>query len=98
MIVKKFKLNGTYPIDASIDAIRDQRAKNRILARIRRLALGNRGDYKNIEGNLYELRIDVGQGWRVYYTQENSELVLLMIVGSKPDQSKDIEKIKGWLS
>jgi putative addiction module killer protein len=98
MIVKKFKRNGIYPIDESIAAIRDQRAKDRILTRIRRLALGNRGDYKNIEGKLYELRIDVGQGWRVYYTQENSELVLLMIAGSKPDQSTDIEKIKGWLS
>lgn len=43
-------------------------------------------------------RIDVGQGWRVYYTQEDAELVLLMIAGAKPDQSKDIDKIKGWLS
>ena len=76
----------------------DQRAKERILVRLRRLEKGNRGDHKHIEGKLYELRIDVGQGWRVYYTQEDKELVLLMIAGSKPDQSKDISKVKGWLS
>ncbi|AHF01701.1 addiction module killer protein [Thiomicrospira aerophila AL3] len=66
-------------------------------ARLRRLEQGNRGDFKNIEGQLYELRIDVGQGWRVYYKQAHSELVLLMIAGLKPHQSKDIEKVKGWL-
>lgn len=98
MVIKKFKLNERYPFDESMQLIKDQRAKERILARLRRLELGNKGDYKNIEGKLYELRIDVGQGWRVYYTQEEAELVLLMIVGTKPDQSKDIEKIKGWLS
>lgn len=98
MIIKKFKLNDRYPFDDAMHNIKDQRAKERILVRLRRLELGNRGDHKNIEGKLYELRIDVGQGWRVYYTQEDSELVLLMIVGAKSNQSSDINKIKGWLS
>ena len=59
--------------------------------------MGNRGDFKHLDGALYELRIDVGQGWRVYYQQVDNECVLLMIVGAKPNQQKDIEKLKGWL-
>lgn len=97
MIIKKFKLNDLYPFDESLAVIKDPIAKARILTRLRRLEQGNRGDFKNIEGQLYELRIDVGQGWRVYYKQAHNELVLLLIAGSKPHQSKDIEKIKGWL-
>ncbi|WP_051083143.1 type II toxin-antitoxin system RelE/ParE family toxin [Hydrogenovibrio halophilus] len=85
------------PFDESLSAIKDPVAKARVLTRLRRLEQGNRGDHKNLEGQLYELRIDVGQGWRVYYKQEESELVLLLIAGSKPNQSKDIKKIKGWL-
>lgn len=98
MLIKKFKLNDRYPFDDSMQTIKDQQAKDRILARLRRLEQGNRGDHKHIEGRLYELRVDVGQGWRIYYTQENSELVLLMIAGAKPSQRNDIDKIKGWLS
>lgn len=41
--------------------------------------------------------IDVGEGWRVYYTHENEQIVLLMIVGSKKTQINDIALVKEWL-
>ncbi|BBP43447.1 type II toxin-antitoxin system RelE/ParE family toxin [Thiosulfativibrio zosterae] len=97
MIIKKFRLDGGYPFDESLAQIKDPLAKSRVLARLRRLELDNRGDFKNIEGSLYELRIDVGQGWRVYYQQKGDELVLLFLTGNKSTQSKDIEKVKGWI-
>jgi len=73
MVIKKFKINNQFPFDESFAGIKDPVAKGRILTRLRRLEQGNRGDFKNIEGQLYELRIDVGQGWRVYYKQAHSE-------------------------
>jgi len=97
MNISKFMLGNDCPFDESLNKIKDGQAKARILARLRRFQLGNRGDFKHIEHNLYELRIDVGKGWRVYYQQQGSELVLLYLAGSKATQSKDIAKVKGWI-
>ncbi|MBF6058470.1 MULTISPECIES: type II toxin-antitoxin system RelE/ParE family toxin [Thiomicrorhabdus] len=97
MKIQKFWLDGFCPFDESLNQIKDKHARARILTRLRRLELGNRGDFKNIEGNLYELRIDVGKGWRVYYQQQGNDFVLLYLTGNKATQSKDIEKVKGWI-
>ncbi|WP_029407693.1 type II toxin-antitoxin system RelE/ParE family toxin [Thiomicrorhabdus sp. Milos-T2] len=98
MQIQKFWLGDVCPFDESLNQIKDKQAKARILTRLRRLELGNRGDFKNIEANLYELRIDVGKGWRVYYQQQGNELVLLYLTGTKASQTKDIEKVKGWIN
>lgn len=98
MKIKKFWLESFCPFDDSLNKIKDKQTKARILARLRRLELGNRGDFKNIEGSLYELRIDVGKGWRVYYQQQGTDLVLLYLTGNKATQKKDIEKVKGWIN
>jgi len=98
MKIRKFWLGGFCPFDDSFQQVKDAQAKAKILTRLRRLQLGNRGDFKNIEGNLYELRIDVGKGWRVYYQQQANDLVLLYLTGNKSTQSKDIKKVKGWIN
>ncbi len=98
MILKKLKRNGQYPFDESLKQVKDGQGKARILNRLRRLELGNKGDFKNIDGNLYELRIDVGKGWRVYYQQQGIEIVLLLLTGNKSTQSKDIKTVKRWLN
>jgi len=98
MKLKKFWLNDLCPFDESLRKIKDKQAKARILTRLRRLELGNRGDFKNIESDLYELRIDVGKGWRVYYQQQGNDLVLLYLTGNKATQKQDIEKVKGWVN
>jgi putative addiction module killer protein len=43
------------------------------------------------------LRIDVGEGWRVYYTKENDQIILLMLTDSKKTQVEDIARVKEWL-
>ncbi|WP_040724806.1 type II toxin-antitoxin system RelE/ParE family toxin [Thiomicrorhabdus sp. Kp2] len=98
MKVRKFWLGELCPFDDSFRRVKDPQAKAKILTRLRRLELGNRGDFKNIEGNLYELRIDVGKGWRVYYQQQAHDVVLLYLTGNKSTQAKDIEKVKGWIN
>jgi len=96
-IRKLILVDGSVPFDERLDKIRDPKAVSRIQVRIDRLAKGNAGDHKQLAENLWELRIDVGEGWRVYYTQENEQIVLLMIVGSKKTQTSDIALVKEWL-
>jgi putative addiction module killer protein len=47
--------------------IRDPKAKISVDRRINRIELGNFGDHRYCRDGVWELRIDVGQGFRVYY-------------------------------
>ena len=72
--------------------LRDRRARARIRLRIDRLALGLRGDTKPIGDGVSELRIDYGPGYRLYYTERGSELIILLVGGDKRTQARDIKK------
>lgn len=74
--------------------LRDPRAKARIQMRIRRLGLGNPGDVQPIGSGLSEMRIDYGPGYRVYYMQSRSVLIVLLCGGDKRSQQTDIDKAK----
>jgi len=74
-----------------IDGLRDIRARARILVRIERLAAGNPGDVRPVGEGVSELRIDYGPGYRVYYKQYGSTLVILLAGGDKSSQAKDIK-------
>jgi putative addiction module killer protein len=70
--------------------LRDRSARARILVRIDRLALGNPGDVMPIGEGVSELRIDYGPGYRVYYVQRGTVLVVLLAGGNKRSQDRDI--------
>ncbi|RXJ95839.1 hypothetical protein CRU94_04290 [Arcobacter sp. AHV-9/2010] len=72
--------------------LKDTKGKVSILRRIDRMKLGNFGDYKSVGNNISELRITVGPGYRVYYTQKDDEIIILLIAGDKSTQSNDIKK------
>lgn len=74
-----------------LDALKDIRARARILVRIERLAAGNPGDVKPVGGGISELRIDYGPGYRVYYKKHGRQVVILLAGGDKRTQSKDIK-------
>jgi len=83
-------------------SLRDARARARIVARIDRMAAGNLGDAKPIGGGLSEIRIHYGPGYRVYFMQRGTALIVLLCGGDKRDQAKDIESARriaqDWLN
>jgi putative addiction module killer protein len=71
--------------------LRDERARARINARIRRLTLGNPGDVRPIGSGISEMRIDYGPGYRVYFVQRQATVVVLLAGGDKDSQDRDIK-------
>lgn len=75
-----------------IDSLKDLSGRARILMRIDRLIHGNPGSSRNLTHGVSELKIDVGPGYRVYYTQRGDRLLLLLVGGDKSTQTKDIAR------
>lgn len=76
-----------------LDSLKDLHGRSRILARIERLACGNPGDTAPVGEGVSELRIHVGPGYRVYYSQKGLEIIILLAGGDKSSQKKDIPKV-----
>lgn len=71
-------------------ALRDLRARARILKAVDRLSLGHFGNAKPVGGGLSELRIDYGPGYRIYFHRRGERLILLACGGDKSRQKADI--------
>lgn len=84
----------TEVFDQWFSRLRDLRGRIRVQARIDRLATGNPGDHKSVGSGINELRINEGPGYRVYYTQRGSILVVSLCGGDKSTQQADIERAK----
>ncbi|AUN94910.1 type II toxin-antitoxin system RelE/ParE family toxin [Pseudazoarcus pumilus] len=74
--------------------LRDRHARMRIVARIRRLSLGNPGDVKPVGEGVSEMRIDHGPGYRVYFLRRGPLVVVLLCGGDKRTQGRDIADAK----
>ena len=75
-----------------LEDLRDLRGRARVQARIERLIGGNLGDVKPIGAGVSELRINYGPGYRVYFQQKGSTLIILLAGGDKSTQAHDIEE------
>ena len=80
------------PFDDWLRSLRDVRAKVTIARRIDRAESGNFGDHKAVGEGVSEMRIDIGQGYRVYYTIRQQRIVFLLCGGNKVTQSDDIKR------
>ena len=93
---------GEAPFSEWLDSLRDRSARARIRKRLdsrserlrQRVELGNLGDYKAVGEGVYELRIDRGPGYRVYYANIDLIIILLLCGGDKDTQERDIEQAK----
>ena len=88
------QIKTTFLFDEWLKKLKNLRAKAKINARIKRLQFGNFGDLKSVNDGIFEMRIDEGQGYRVYLKNQNGILVILLCGGDKSTQEKDIKKAK----
>ena len=96
-IVKIAKLyNDKTPFIDWIESL-DKVTKSRVQSRLTRLLENNFGDHKKIDNEISELRLKFGSGYRIYYTEIDNVIVLLINGGDKSTQSKDIQKAKDIL-
>jgi putative addiction module killer protein len=72
--------------------LKDTTAKVAIARRSNRIEQGNFGDHKFCRDGVWELRVDVGAGYRVYYAMDGGKVVLLLCGGDKKTQDRDIEQ------
>jgi putative addiction module killer protein len=73
-----------------INGLKDRVLRARIQVRVDRLVHGNPGQYRNLTHGVSELKVDIGPGYRVYYTQRGEELIILLVGGDKSSQQSDI--------
>jgi putative addiction module killer protein len=91
------KIERTSEFAVWLDALKDFQGRARILARIDRLADGNPGQSRHLTGGVSEMKIDVGPGYRVYYTQRGNVLIILLCGGDKSTQQTDIRKAQAMV-
>jgi putative addiction module killer protein len=72
--------------------LKDASAVARIVARIRRMELGNPGDARSVGRSVMEMRVAYGPGYRVYYLHRGETLVILLCGGDKRTQRQDIKR------
>jgi putative addiction module killer protein len=80
--------------DAWLRKLKDARGKGRILEQICSMELGHFGESAPIGSGVYELRIHVGSGYRVYYMRHGKAACVLLCGGAKHAQRRDIDKAK----
>ena len=83
---------GVDVFESWLDTLADATAVARVIARVDRLQAGNFGDHKAVGGSIWELRIDHGPGYRVYYAMAGRRIILLLCGGDKRKQAADIRR------
>ena len=79
---------------AWLDELADVTVRGIVLARIKRLERGLMGDVEPVGDGVSELRVHFGAGWRVYFTQRGTQLVVLLAGGPKRTQKRDIKRAR----
>lgn len=74
-----------------INSLKDRTSRARIQVRVDRLVHGNPGQHRVLTDGVCELKIDVGPGYRVYYTERGGVVIVLLAGGDKSTQQQDIK-------
>jgi putative addiction module killer protein len=84
----------TRTFDVWFRRLADRRAKERIVARLRNLTINQFGDVRSLGGGLFELRIDLGPGYRIYAARCAATCVIVLCAGDKRRQQADIDRAR----
>ena len=87
--------NGNAPFFQWLSAIRDKVTAARIRSRLRRIEeSGNLGDHRSVGDGVFELRLQFGSGYRIYFGKIGNDIILLLRGGDKGSQRQDLVKAK----
>ena len=89
-----YEVRQTKEFSKWLKKLKDVVAKVAIVRRLDRMKEGNFGDSKSVGNGVFELRVDVGKGYRVYFTNKNNRVVILLVGGDKSTQKEDIKTAK----
>ncbi|MBP6533420.1 MAG: type II toxin-antitoxin system RelE/ParE family toxin [Arenimonas sp.] len=87
-------IHKTVQFDHWLDQLRDVRARTHIAKRLLKIQNGNLGDWKSIGNGISEIRVDIGAGYRLYFTRQGLDIIFLLCAGDKSSQRRDIEMAK----
>ena len=93
-----FTVRQTQEFQNWLDALKDLRAQVRIAARLRLAEAGSLGDWKTVGGEVSEMRVDFGPGYRLYFTRRGSILIVMLAGGDKSTQARDIRRAQRILN
>ncbi len=93
-----FSVQLTQDFQDWLDALKDKSAQVRIAARLRLAEAGNLGDWKSVGGEVSEMRVAVGPGYRLYFTRRGNVLIIMLAGGDKSSQRRDITRAQRILS
>jgi putative addiction module killer protein len=89
-----YTVQQTQKFSSWLTKLKDIKARISIARRLERAQAGNLGDVKPVGESVYEMRVDIGPGYRLYYMMRGTEMIILLVGGDKSTQQKDIDKAK----
>jgi putative addiction module killer protein len=87
---------GRCPFQEWIESVRDRAVKHAVLARINRIRAGTLGDWRSVGKGVFELRVDLGPGYRIYFGREGKTAVVLLTAGEKRSQDADVNRAREY--
>ncbi len=87
-----FSIKRTGEFNEWLSGIRDGMTQRRLVKRLRKVTLGNLGDVTPVGDGVFEMREHFGPGWRMYYIQRGTLLIVMLGGGDKSTQTADIAK------
>lgn len=88
--------DGKEPFIEWLEALKDQSSILRIRKRLRRMESNNLGNYKSVGSKVFELKLDFGPGFRIYFAFLDKQHIILLLGGTKKQQQKDINQAKQY--